>query len=186
MLRARSANIRLLEFAGPTSGAPGGTLTYRSFTGGLLAQEADGLPPDPARWEHKAGPAPSASQVAAAAALEIVVRSMSSNAVAIGGPDPASPGAVRLFGGGVGQVDRVTACRLAVEKARASAAELVPGAVAVSDAFFPFPDGPQILIDAGVGVIVHPGGSKRDQETFDLCAGRGVTCLVTGVRRFRH
>ncbi|MCW5764569.1 MAG: bifunctional phosphoribosylaminoimidazolecarboxamide formyltransferase/IMP cyclohydrolase [Phycisphaeraceae bacterium] len=186
LLRARSANIRLLEFGAAPSEAGGHQVAYRSFPGGLLAQEADRLPPDPARWEHKAGPAPDASQVAAAAALEVMVRSMSSNAIAIGGADPASPGSVRLFGGGVGQVDRVTACRLAVEKARAGAADELKGAVAVSDAFFPFPDGPRILIDAGVGVIVHPGGSKRDQETFDLCTAHGVTCLVTGVRRFRH
>jgi phosphoribosylaminoimidazolecarboxamide formyltransferase/IMP cyclohydrolase len=79
-------------------------------------------------------------------------------------------------------VDRVSACRLAVEKAGAR----VRGAVALGDAFFPFPDGPKILIDAGVACIVHPGGSKRDQETFDLCKSRGVTCLTTGVRHFKH
>ena len=66
------------------------------------------------------------------------------------------------------------------------AGELAKGAIAVSDAFFPFPDGPQILIDAGVKTIVHPGGSKRDDETFALCNQHGVTCLTTGVRHFRH
>ena len=58
--------------------------------------------------------------------------------------------------------------------------------VAASDAFFPFPDGPEILIDAGVNCIVHPGGSKRDEETFELCEKRGVSCLLSGVRHFRH
>jgi phosphoribosylaminoimidazolecarboxamide formyltransferase/IMP cyclohydrolase len=58
--------------------------------------------------------------------------------------------------------------------------------VAFSDAFFPFPDGPQVLMDAGVACIVHPGGSKRDDDTFKLCEERGVTCLTTGVRHFRH
>ncbi|MBY0309323.1 MAG: hypothetical protein K2Q09_11325, partial [Phycisphaerales bacterium] len=110
--------------------------------------------------------------------------SMSSNAVAIGAIDG---GSTRLLGGGVGQVDRVTACRLAVEKAIASSEGLLSrGGIAVSDAFFPFPDGPNILIDGGVKVIVHPGGSKRDGETIELCKERGVTCLLTGVRRFRH
>lgn len=79
-------------------------------------------------------------------------------------------------------MDRVAACRLAVAKAGDRAA----GAVAVSDAFFPFPDGPEILAEAGVAMIVHPGGSKRDDETFDLCRARGITCMTTGVRRFRH
>jgi phosphoribosylaminoimidazolecarboxamide formyltransferase/IMP cyclohydrolase len=79
-------------------------------------------------------------------------------------------------------VDRVTACRLAVEKA----GERARGAVAVSDAFFPFPDGPRVLVEAGVKMIVHPGGSKRDGETFALCAEHGVTCMTTGTRRFRH
>ena len=85
-------------------------------------------------------------------------------------------------------MDRVAACRIAVEKARQAIQEAnASGAiVAASDAFFPFPDGPEILIDAGVNCIVHPGGSKRDQETFDLCEKRGVTCLLSGVRHFKH
>ena len=58
--------------------------------------------------------------------------------------------------------------------------------VAASDAFFPFKDGPETLIDAGVTCLVHPGGSKRDEETLALCEERGVTCLLTGVRHFRH
>jgi phosphoribosylaminoimidazolecarboxamide formyltransferase/IMP cyclohydrolase len=79
-------------------------------------------------------------------------------------------------------MDRVSACRLAVEKAGANA----HAAIAASDAFFPFPDGPQILIDAGVSMLVHPGGSKRDSETIDLCSRLGVTCMTTDVRHFRH
>ncbi len=79
-------------------------------------------------------------------------------------------------------MDRVASCRLAVQKA----GDRARGAVAVSDAFFPFPDGPAILADAGVVMIVHPGGSKRDPETFELCDRRGITCMTTGVRRFRH
>ena len=59
-------------------------------------------------------------------------------------------------------------------------------AVAASDAFFPFSDGPEMLISGGVSVLVHPGGSKRDQETIDLCEQCGVTCFATGVRHFRH
>ena len=60
------------------------------------------------------------------------------------------------------------------------------GAVAVSDAFFPFDDGPKVLAEAGVSLMVHPGGSKRDEDTFKLCNERGIGCLITGIRHFRH
>ena len=91
-----------------------------------------------------------------------------------------------LLGAGAGQMDRVASCRIAIEKAGDRLA--VDGApiIAASDAFFPFPDGPERLIDAGVRCIVHPGGAKRDEETFALCEERGVTCLLTGTRHFRH
>jgi phosphoribosylaminoimidazolecarboxamide formyltransferase / IMP cyclohydrolase len=112
--------------------------------------------------------------------LEAVIKFLFSNAVVIGGE--GEQGAVRVFGAGAGQMDRVTSCRLASEKA----GRLAKGAVCVSDAFFPFADGPQILIDAGVTTIVHPGGSKRDDETFALCTQRGVACLTSGLRHFRH
>jgi len=68
----------------------------------------------------------------------------------------------------------------------AKAGELARGACVFSDAFFPFADGPTILADAGVKCIMHPGGSKRDQETFDLCTQRGISCVISGLRHFRH
>ncbi len=184
LLKTKSVNVRLLS-VGEVHGKTFSPVTIRSIPGGLLMQERDTLAPDPTRWQHAAGPAVGGSTLVAAAAIEVIVRAMSSNAIAIGGLDGS---AVRLFGGGVGQVDRVTACKLAVEKANHFSPELMKAGagIAVSDAFFPFPDGPQILIDGGVRVIVHPGGSKRDAETIELCKSRGVTCLLTGVRRFRH
>ncbi len=179
-LRARWQNLRILHVARGGAGERGARRTFKPIAGGLLVQDADTLAPDPATWQHRAGPAPTAEGLAAAAALEVMVRAMNSNAVAIGGGAPG--GGVMLLGAGLGQVDRVAACRLAVEKAGLRAR----GAVAVSDAFFPFADGPTALADAGVSMIVHTGGSKRDQETFDLCAARGITCMTTGVRRFQH
>ena len=84
-------------------------------------------------------------------------------------------------------MDRVAACRIAVEKAGDLSAVIQDGPViAASDAFFPFDDGPSLLADAGVTCIIQPGGSKRDEETFALCEARGITCLLTGVRHFRH
>ncbi|MGQ0628307.1 MAG: bifunctional phosphoribosylaminoimidazolecarboxamide formyltransferase/IMP cyclohydrolase, partial [Phycisphaerales bacterium] len=177
-LRARWQNLRILE-VGPFTAGPESPIDLRSIPGGMLAQERDTLAPNPQSWEHKAGPAPIAADIETACAIDLMVRSMASNAVAIGGVDG---GCVRLFGSGLGQVDRVTAARIATEKAGA----LARGAVAVSDAFFPFSDGPALLADAGVRMLVHAGGSKRDQETLDLCEKRGITCMVTGVRRFRH
>ena len=105
----------------------------------------------------------------------LACKHVKSNAIVI-----AREGATVGIGGG--QVDRVGACRIAVQKA----GERAKGAVAASDAFFPFADGPKILIDAGVTAIVQPGGSVRDQETIDLCNKRNVALIFTGRRHFRH
>ena len=88
----------------------------------------------------------------------------------------------------MGQVNRVDSCRLAVERANtlAEGEERSRGAVAASDAFFPFEDGPQVLIDAGVTAIVQPGGSVRDELTVAACKAAGVTMYFTGTRHFFH
>ena len=178
-LRERWKNLRLLRTGAGIR--PPRTLEARTIAGGLLVQERDDRPGDPAAWTHAAGPAPTPDQLAAARVLDAIVRALSSNAVAIGGAAPEG-GGVRLFGAGAGQMDRLASCRIAADKAGV----LARGAIAASDAFFPFPDGPRALIDAGVAMIVHPGGSKRDDETFTLCQDHGVTCMTTGIRRFRH
>jgi phosphoribosylaminoimidazolecarboxamide formyltransferase/IMP cyclohydrolase len=103
------------------------------------------------------------------------VRAVKSNAILL-----ASGGAT--VGVGMGQVNRVDSCKLAVARAGSRAA----GSVAASDAFFPFPDGPQVLIDAGVKAIVQPGGSVRDEETIAACQAAGVTMYLTGTRHFFH
>jgi len=183
VLKARSQNIRLLALGeGAFAHKPTPELVYRSIPGGALMQQRDVAIPDPATWSHSAGPAPTPELLRAAAVIVSISKALVSNAVAIGGPNPAGANVVRLFGAGAGQMDRLTACRLAVEKS----GPLVRGAIAASDAFFPFPDGPRVLIDAGVKLIVHPGGSKRDGETFALCQEFGVTCMTTGLRHFRH
>jgi phosphoribosylaminoimidazolecarboxamide formyltransferase/IMP cyclohydrolase len=79
-------------------------------------------------------------------------------------------------------MDRPSAARLAVAKA----GERAKGAVAASDAFFPFPDGPELLLDAGVTAIIHPGGSLKDQDTIDLANRRGAAVVLTGQRHFKH
>ncbi|MFZ4751530.1 MAG: bifunctional phosphoribosylaminoimidazolecarboxamide formyltransferase/IMP cyclohydrolase, partial [Phycisphaerales bacterium] len=178
LLQARWKNARLLA-VGPVTAAPKSVLV-RSIAGGFLAQEADTAAVRAAEFQLAAGPAPSAEVLRDAAFLTAVVKHLKSNAVCIGRDG-------QLFGAGAGQMDRVASCRNAVEKAGARLREGGGApAVAASDAFFPFDDGPRMLIDAGVKCIVHPGGSKRDEDTFKLCNERGVTCLLTGVRRFRH
>ncbi len=178
VLRAKSANVRILQFdKGPEQ--PADAMSLRTIPGGALVQSQDTRPATPAEWRHRAGPPPAAETLQDAAVVWTIAKHLSSNAIAIGGRD--NPG-IRLFGAGAGQMDRVTACRLAIEKA----GPLARGAIAASDAFFPFPDGPELLIRAGITTIIHPGGSKRDQETFDLCEQHAVTCLTTGVRHFRH
>ncbi|MBX3388791.1 MAG: bifunctional phosphoribosylaminoimidazolecarboxamide formyltransferase/IMP cyclohydrolase [Phycisphaeraceae bacterium] len=179
-MKKRWFNMRILE-VGPIEQSKEAELEQRSIPGGLLVQTRDALLAAPKEFARKAGPEPKAETIRIAQFMEVTTRAIASNAVAIGGLDPKS-GVIRLFGAGAGQMDRLTSCRLAAQKAGA----LAKGAVAFSDAFFPFPDGPQVLIDAGVAAIVHPGGSKRDQETFDLCEKRGVTCITTGLRHFRH
>jgi len=179
ILGERWKNVRLLEVGAIRPPLAG--LEVRSVSGGLLVQERDVAVADRRRWQHVAGPVPSEALLDDACMATALAKGLTSNAVCI----------VRdrqLIGAGAGQMDRVASCRIAVEKAgdrlATSAGTSTP--VAGSDAFFPFADGPQLLIDAGVGAVVHPGGSKRDQETFDLCDSREVTCLLTGLRHFRH
>ena len=179
-LQARWKNARLLStsHASPIIDT---ALTWRSIPGGMLVQERDVHRIDAAQFTHAAGPVPSTATLADAALMFAVAKHLKSNAVCIGANGT-------LFGAGAGQMDRVASCRNAVEKAKAKLAAMAAGTVAVaaSDAFFPFADGPALLADAGVRCIVHPGGSKRDQDTFDLCNARGITCLLTGSRHFRH
>lgn len=179
LLKSRWANVRLLS-VGERGASAARKLDYRSVPGGMLVQDRDAKASDPAQWIHAAGPKPSSDALESARVLDTLCKFVTSNAIVVGGSD--RPGSTRLFGIGSGQVDRVSACRLAIGKAGG----LAKGAIGVGDAFFPFSDGPRVLIEAGVKLIVHPGGSKRDQDTFDLCNQNGVTCMVTGVRHFRH
>ena len=179
LLAERWPNCRLLA-VGPLDDLGRSGLAIRSVPGGLLAQERDTHPFSPDDLRHAAGPAASDELRMAASLAWTVVKHLKSNAVCIASGQ-------RLLGAGAGQMDRVAACRIAIEKAGDLATVAANGPIiAASDAFFPFEDGPTHLADAGVTCIIHPGGSKRDDETFALCEARGMTCLLTGVRHFRH
>jgi phosphoribosylaminoimidazolecarboxamide formyltransferase/IMP cyclohydrolase len=178
MLGERWKNVRLLD-VGTIERSGAQVIDYRSVPGGMLVQERDTYITSTGDWKHTAGPKPDADLLADAAHIWTVAKHVKSNAVAIGKGG-------QLLGAGAGQMDRVASCRLAIEKAGARITEGDRPAIAASDAFFPFPDGPQELINAGVKCIVHPGGSKRDEDTFAVCNEANVTVLLTGVRHFRH
>ncbi len=171
-------NIRILV-AEPL--ARGGVET-RSISGGLLMQQRDALDArvenggdDPMSWTLATGQAATEEVLADLAFAWRACRAAKSNAILL-----ARAGA--SVGIGMGQVNRVDSCRLAVARAGDRAA----GSVAASDAFFPFEDGPQILIDAGIRAIVQPGGSVRDELTVKACAAAGITMYFTGTRHFAH
>ncbi len=170
----RKKNIRILE-ADPY---PAGGLETKQISGGALVQQPDRLDApgdDPASWQLVAGPDADATTLADLTFAWRACRAVKSNAILL-----ASGGA--SVGVGMGQVNRVDSCRLAVDRAGERAA----GAVAASDAFFPFDDGPRILADAGVKAIVQPGGSMRDDQTIALCAESGISLYFTGTRHFFH
>lgn len=171
---AEKKNLRILV-AEPADD-PG--LALREIDGGMLLQQVDAIdaPGDePEAWRLVAGPPADESTLAELGFAWRAVRTVKSNAILLA-KDGASVGV------GMGQVNRVDSCHLAVTRAGARAA----GAVAASDAFFPFADGVQVLLDAGVRAIVQPGGSIRDQEVIDAVAVAGATMYLTGTRHFLH
>ncbi len=169
--------------AGPSgpSGPPEGllrALEWRKVTGGILLQSPDRVDSpgdDPANWQLKAGPAATSEQLADLAFAWKACRSVKSNAILL-----ASGGA--SVGVGMGQVNRVDSSRLAVMRAGDRAA----GSVAASDAYFPFPDAFEVLVEAGVAAVVEPGGSIRDQLTITAAEAAGIPLYFTGVRHFYH
>ena len=152
---------------------------WRQVTGGVLVQlrdriDADG--DDPANWRLATGEAADEATLRDLVFAWRAVRAVKSNAILL-----AKEGAT--VGVGMGQVNRVDSAQLAVTRA---GADRVRGAVCASDAFFPFADGPKILIDAGIRAIVQPGGSIRDEEVIAAAKEAGVTMYLTGTRHFFH
>ena len=214
-------NLRLLVVEPPARGG----YEIKQVTGGAVIQERDAYQAgdaDPVTWRLVAGEAADAATLADLSFAWRTIRSVRSNAILL-----ARDGAT--VGVGMGQVNRVDSCRLAVERANtlglrstgdaaaagrdgrqkqedrgsgaeksavggAEASEVLSaapperarGAVAASDAFFPFADGLQVLIDAGVRAVVQPGGSIRDGEVIEAAKAAGVTMYLTGARHFAH
>ena len=180
LLQEKKKNLRILKVAEP----PKSKLQFRQIDGGLLVQSTDliaatGDMPD--AWKLVAGEAADEQTLKELEFAWRAVRCVKSNAILIA-DDMAAVGI------GMGQVNRVDSANLAVERANTldEGRNRTQGAVAASDAFFPFADGAQILIDAGVKAIVQPGGSIRDEEVFEAARKANVTMYVTGTRHFFH
>lgn len=198
----RKKNLRLLEVAPPARGE--GALEQRAIDGGLLVQQRDLIDasvPDggdlASSWRLAAGAAADAETLGALQFAWRAVRAVKSNAILLADLMEPSAGEVGFgpatgtrvwasVGVGMGQVNRVDSCRLAVERANTHPAERARGAVAASDAFFPFADGLEVLLAAGVRAVVQPGGSVRDAEVIAAAEAAGVTLYLTGVRHFAH
>ena len=152
-------------------------MEIRQISGGILAQTPDVFADEriSASWQLVTGEATDEATVRDLEFAWKACRAVKSNAITL-----ANNGAAT--GVGMGQVNRVDSCRLAVERAGERAA----GSVAASDAFFPFADGLQVLIDAGVRAVVQPGGSIRDEEVIEAATKAGITMYFTGERHFFH
>jgi phosphoribosylaminoimidazolecarboxamide formyltransferase / IMP cyclohydrolase len=149
---------------------------FRQVSGGVLVQEPDSFANlDVSKWDLVAGEAATSEQLEDLKFAWIACRSVKSNAILLA-KDQAAVGI------GMGQVNRLDSCRLAVSRAQ----ERVVGSVAASDAFFPFADGLQVLIDAGVSAVVQPGGSMRDAEVIAAAQAAGITMYFTSERHFFH
>jgi phosphoribosylaminoimidazolecarboxamide formyltransferase / IMP cyclohydrolase len=155
----------------------GDTRTYKRVAGGMLAQDPDAEVEERDGWELVTGMLDEQQWGDLVFAMR-VCKHVSSNAIVLA-KDLAT------IGIGAGQMSRVDSVRIAVDKAREFGHD-VHGSVLASDAFFPFADGPQLALDAGVTAIVQPGGSRRDQEVVDAIGAAGVAMVFTGRRHFRH
>jgi phosphoribosylaminoimidazolecarboxamide formyltransferase/IMP cyclohydrolase len=148
--------------------------------GGLLLQSRDLVGLNEDQWNVVTKRPPTDTEMADLRLAWLVCKHTKSNAITI-----CHDG--MLIGNGAGQMSRVMSCRIATWLAKENGHEAkLPCSVAASDAFFPFRDGPEILIDAGVKAIIQPGGSKRDEDTIAACDERDVAMIHTGTRHFKH
>ena len=176
-------NVRLLELPHTRTGgewpAPSQEVESKPVIGGQLVQTRDVVDETREQMRVMGAKEPSEREWRDLLFAWVVCRHVRSNAIVI-----AAGGAT--IGIGAGQMSRVDAVRIAVEKAREFRPEQLIGAVLASDAFFPFADGPQLAIDAGVTAIIQPGGSVRDEEVVAAADAAGVAMVATDRRHFRH
>jgi phosphoribosylaminoimidazolecarboxamide formyltransferase/IMP cyclohydrolase len=191
--KAWGQRVRLLA-TGEMDAAPDAeSHSVRSIAGGVLRQSHDLVGLNEDEWEVVTERAPSEREMNDLRLAWLVAKHTKSNAISL-----VRDG--QLIGNGAGQMSRVMACRVAVWMAeenghirsdgaterRSDEGRSGEGFVAASDGFFPFRDGPEMLMDAGATAIIQPGGSKRDADTIAACHERGVAMIFTHTRHFRH
>ena len=169
------ANLILLESAMPANTASAPELDYKRVSGGLLVQSADKLHVGKNDLTTVSRRAPSPEEIDDLLFAWRVVKHVKSNAIVIAKDK-------QILGVGAGQMNRVQSVRLAV----AQAGDKAKGAVLASDAFFPFPDGPEAAAEAGVVAMIQPGGSKKDADAIEVADNYSVAMVFTGNRHFRH
>ncbi|HLK59875.1 MAG TPA: bifunctional phosphoribosylaminoimidazolecarboxamide formyltransferase/IMP cyclohydrolase [Chthonomonadaceae bacterium] len=172
------ADLRLLtvgDLRGWRDRAAATGMDYKRVVGGLLVQTPDHLVITPADLKVVTERTPTNAEIEELLFAWRVVRHVKSNAIVFTRER-------QVLGVGAGQMNRVRSVRLAVEQA----GEAARGAVMASDAFFPFPDGPEAAAAAGITAIIQPGGSKKDQDTIDVANQHGIAMVFTGVRHFLH
>lgn len=170
----KKKNLRVLEMGA----ASAGERNLRSIAGGLLVQDSDTKPIDRAAIRHVAGQAPDAALLDELIFAFTVCKHVKSNAIVL-----CREG--RTIGIGAGQMSRVDAVRFAIAKAEAAGHD-TRGAVLASDAFFPFADNIDEAAKAGIGAVIQPGGSVRDDEVIAAAEEAGITMVFTGQRHFKH
>jgi phosphoribosylaminoimidazolecarboxamide formyltransferase/IMP cyclohydrolase len=170
---SKKKNLRILELE---AGYLRPAREIRQVSGGALIQESDGFENlDTSKWQLVTGEPADKALMADLEFAWRASRAVKSNAILLAK-------SLAAVGIGMGQVNRVDSCRLAVSRA----GDRVVGSVAASDAFFPFADGLQVLLDAGVRAVVQPGGSVRDEEVIEAAKAAGVTMYFTAERHFYH
>jgi phosphoribosylaminoimidazolecarboxamide formyltransferase/IMP cyclohydrolase len=168
---AKKPNLRVLEAVPPS----GGTLDVRGIDGGLLVQQVDTVAPAGAAWTVVTEAQPTEAQWQDLSFAWQVCAVVSSNAIVLAKD-------LQCFGIGAGQQNRVDSAQIAARRADGRAA----GGVCASDAFFPFRDGLDVAVAAGITAVVQPGGSVRDDEVIAAANEHGVAMVFTGERHFRH
>ena len=171
-------NLRLLVAQPETHASPLSGWVVNAISGGYLVQQQDHTTSSETEWKQVSGNAATADQMRDAALAWQVVKYVKSNAIVL-----VKNGAT--IGVGAGQMSRVDSVRIAIEKARQHGHD-PKGATLASDAFFPFADNVELAAAAGIGLVIQPGGSMRDQEVIDAAKKHNISMLFTGMRHFRH
>ncbi|MBN2447215.1 MAG: bifunctional phosphoribosylaminoimidazolecarboxamide formyltransferase/IMP cyclohydrolase, partial [Phycisphaerae bacterium] len=178
--KAWGQRVRLIAIGDMDAEPDASEADFKRIAGGMLVQSRDLVGLNEDEWRVVTKRRPTDAEMRDLRLAWLICKHTKSNAITV-----CRDG--MLLGNGAGQMSRVMSCRIATWLAQENGhGEALRGAVAATDAFFPFRDGPDILADAGVTALIQPGGSKRDEEVIAACDERGVAMIFTGTRHFKH